>query len=402
MNPVKSKIVYLLIGLTGLFMATSVLAESEEVVKNFIVDKAGVLSISSDIGSIDVQVWDKSEVLVEVKKEARSESRLEKFSLSFDQKGSDIFVVGDGRFNSRVSVWFSVKVPRKFDLDLKTGGGTIDIGDLSGEIKVHTSGGGIEIGNVARGSVDASTSGGSIRVGDVNGDLEVDTSGGNIRIGKVTGTSLIDTSGGSIRLAEGGNNVEANTSGGSIHIGPVNGTVDVDTSGGSIHIGLAQNDVKARTSGGSINVEGSLGSVDVDTSGGGIFVGSSNGSVIAVTSGGSIKISKASGSIEAETAGGAIEAEMITADRDDTHVELESAGGTLTLYIPKNLAASVNANIRITRSARRDYNIYSDFPLTLKGEHTGRVSGTGDINGGGDSIDLRTVNGDIHIKMLGT
>ena len=175
----------------------------------------------------------------------------------------------------------------------------------------------------------------------------------------------------------------------------------MDTSGGSIRIGMADDDVIANTSGGAISVEGSNGSVNISSSGGKLFVGSSGGPVKAETSGGNIKILQARGFIEADTSGGKIEAEMIIDDKNvDTHVNLDSSGGSITLHIPKSLAASVSATLKITRSAKRDYRIYSDFPLTIKGENSRKITAKGDINDGGDKIKLSTTNGDIHIKML--
>ncbi|MCW8997440.1 MAG: DUF4097 domain-containing protein, partial [Kangiellaceae bacterium] len=257
-----------LIAACSLLIAGNVIAEVENVEKRFDVTSGGTLNLNSDHGSIELESWKKNEVLIEVRKKARNKERLDEFKLTFDQKGNDIYVEGDSEWNSKVSIKYTIKVPSEFNLDLKTGGGSIKVGDLSGKIKVHTSGGSIRIGNVAQGEVDANTSGGSIKVGDVNGNLKVDTSGGSIKIGEVTGTSEINTSGGSIGLVSGGGSVKADTSGGSIKIGPVNGDVDVDTSGGSIKIGMSQGDVKAETSGGSIKVEGAKGKVNVDTSGG--------------------------------------------------------------------------------------------------------------------------------------
>ena len=92
---------------------------------------------------------------------------------------------------------------------------------------------------------------------------------------------------------------------------------------------------------------------------------------------------------------------MIADDKNvDTHVDLESSGGSSTLYIPGSLAASISATLQITNSAKRDYRIYSDFPLTIKEEDSSKITAKGDINGGGDKITLSTTNGDIHIKML--
>ena len=385
----------------GLLMALPVSSKTQDISRNFSVKPGGTLVLESDEGSIEVETWDQSQVEIKVRKMSRKQARLDDFTLNFEQDGDNVLVEGRSDWNARVSVEFRIKVPRQYNLDLKTGGGSIEVGDIRGEVKVDTSGGSIQIGNVSGGDVDAETSGGSITVGDVTGNLKVDTSGGSIHLGKIQGRSSIETSGGSITLEQGGDDVDADTSGGSITIGPVKGNVKVDTSGGSIKIAMAQGDVKAETSGGSIKVEGAKGKVNVDSSGGSLFVGGSGGPVKADTAGGSIKILQARGAIDAETAGGKIEAEMILADQSaDTHVNLETAGGSITLHLPKKLAATVSASLRITRSARRDYRIYSDFPLAIKGEDSDRITAKGDLNGGGDRVTLKTTNGDIYIKVL--
>lgn len=361
-----------------MFATTAAIGQTQKVEKIFTAASSGTLVLDSDRGSIKVETWDQKAVEILVFKKASTQNRLDNFEVTFEQNGRIIEVEGDG--GSRVSVEYEIRVPKEFDLDLKTGGGSISIGDIKGDVKVKTSGG-------------------SIKTGNVDGDVDVDTSGGSIKLGNITGKSKIDTSGGSITVKQGGIELNAETSGGSINIGPSMGDVDVDTSGGSIKIGASKGKIKAHTSGGSITVAGSSESIDINTSGGSLTVASSGGPVKAKTSGGNIKIKQVKGSIEARTSGGKIEAEMILADNSaDTHINLRSSGGSITLYIPKNLAASISASLEITRSANRDYNIYSDFPLDIKGEDD--ITGKGDINGGGDRIILDTVNGDIHIRYL--
>jgi hypothetical protein len=364
MNKSIQRILFLLLLLFGVMAATPAKSETESVDKSFSVESIGTLTVESDQGAITVETWGKHTVGVLVEKKALKQKQLDGFKINFDQKGDDIFVEGDNDWNNKISINFIIKVPQEFNLDLKTGSGSIGVGDIRGEVKVNTS-------------------------------------GGSIRLGKINGKSLIDTSGGSITLEQGGSNVKAETSGGSIKIGPVKGKVDVDTSGGSIRIGMADDDVIANTSGGAISVEGSNGSVNISSSGGTLFVGSSGGPVKAETSGGNINILQARGFIEAKTSGGKIEAEMIIDDKNvDTHVNLESSGGSITLHIPERLAASVSATLKITRSAKRDYRIYSEYPITIIGETSSKITAKGDINGGGDKITLRTTNGDIHIKIL--
>ncbi len=392
---------------TWLFFTTSflfslpALSKEEEIKKSYSVSAGGNLVLESERGSINVDSWDKSQVEVLVIKKARNQEKLKDFKVTFEKQGDTITIQGDGAWGSRVNVEYKIKVPQTFNLNLKTGGGSIEVGDLSGIIKLDTSGGSIKVGNVKRGSVDVDTSGGSIEVGDVNGDLKAQTSGGSIHTGKVTGESLVDTSGGSIRVEGGGKQLKAETSGGSVRVGPSDGNVDVDTSGGSIRIEPTKGNVKAVTSGGSIKIDNSSGEVFAETSGGSISIGGSVGLTVAETGGGSIKIENAKGAIEALTGGGSIIAEMIETDKQaDTHIKLKTSGGSITLFLPKNLAASISADLKITHYGRRDYRIYSDFPLVIKGKDSDEVTANGDINGGGDKIELMTTNGDITIKML--
>jgi len=375
---------------------------AEEIIsKSYSVKPGGTLYIQSDSGRIEIETWDKNKVDVKITKRSRKEKRLQEFDLDIEHTGNDVSIEGEGQWNSRVSISYFIRLPKEYNLDLKTGGGAISVNDISGQIKMKTSGGSIKVGNVAKGNVDVDTSGGSINVGNVNGNLKADTSGGKITVGKITGKTDLDTSGGRIIVAHATGDLKAETSGGSITVGTSDNDVDVNTSGGSIKIGMAQGNVKADTSGGSITVKGSKGNVQIDSSGGNLFVGQSGGYVKADTSGGNITIKKANGFIEADTSGGRIEAEMIQTDNNkDTHVSLESSGGDITLYIPKGIEATVNARLKISNRARRDYRIYSDFPLTIKGQDSSRVSAKGKINGGGDKIDISTSNGDIYIKML--
>ncbi|MDQ7050402.1 MAG: hypothetical protein Q9M92_13075 [Enterobacterales bacterium] len=369
--------------------------------KSFEVKAGGDLYVNSDSGKISVQAWDKKQVQVKVTKKARKGSYVESFKVNLEQNGNDISIEGFGEWNTRVKVSYQIKVPKNFNLNLETGGGAIEIGDMSGMIKAETSGGAIKVGNIAKGSVDVDTSGGRIEIGNVKGNVKAETSGGAIVIGHVSGKTSLDTSGGSIKVASAGDKLEAETSGGSIKIGPSKSDVKVGTSGGSIKIAMSQGNVEAETSGGQIRVEGAKGNVSIDSSGGNLFVGQSGGHVKADTSGGNITIKKAKGYIEADTSGGSIDVEMIQTDnRKDHHVDLDSSGGTITLYLPKSIKATISAKIKLSHSARRDYRIYSDFPLTIEGENSSRVSGKGKINGGGDKVKINTSNGDIYIKML--
>ena len=104
--------------------------------------------------------------------------------------------------------------------------------------------------------------------------------------------------------------------------------------------------------------------------------------------------------VDINCAGGSIEAEMMVSDSNvDTHCTLISSGGDLILWIPKDLEATFDVELKITRWADEDYEIMSDFPLKIDKKGRGVVCG-GDLNGGGDLIKLKTTNGDIEIRKL--
>lgn len=408
----------------------------ERIDKTIKVKEGGELRVISDEGPIYIESWNKKEVRIVVIKRAgvgrESEARkyFDEIKVWIDKSGNDVSVKGEtpwgrrGRRRHRLE--YEITVPYKYNVNLRTEGGSLTIDDLDGNVKGETDGGSIKVGQIKNGNVNISTAGGSIKikevkngnvnaetaggsiiVGDVNGNLNVHTSGGSINLGKITGKGVAKTSGGSITVVEAGEDLELSTSGGSISVNFANGPIDVKTSGGSISIGDTKGDVSASTAGGSIHIGLAGGMVKAETAGGKITVEGSEGPVEVETAGGSIEILEAHGYIEAETAGGDIDAEMVVSDKKtDTHVTLETAGGDITLYLPEDLQATFNVRLEITRRAWRDYKIYSDFPISIDDDDDsgwrGRrvLRGEGDINGGGDEIRIETTNGDIRIKKL--
>jgi DUF4097 and DUF4098 domain-containing protein YvlB len=150
---------------------------------------------------------------------------------------------------------YRVTVPQRFDAELETSGGSIEVGDLSGQVRVRTSGGSLDIGRV-EGSVDGHTSGGSITVRGARGRSLLRTSGGSIRLDEVNGDVDAETSGGSITVTRASGNVRVHTSGGSIDVGEPAGGIDASTSGGSINVRVPGDrgfTIDAATSGGGVS-----------------------------------------------------------------------------------------------------------------------------------------------------
>lgn len=144
------------------------------------------------------------------------------------------------------------------------------------------------------------TSGGNVRVGNLGGNLDARTSGGNIELGKITGDVEAHTSGGDVRLAEGSGTVKLATSGGNISVERAKGPTELKTSGGDIRITSVENILLASTSGGNV------------TAG---LAGALKGDCVLETSGGNVRahVSPAAAfRLEATTSGGNAKAEGLS------------------------------------------------------------------------------------------
>lgn len=383
--------------------------------QKYAVDGAGTLTVETDFGSVRVESWSNDEVDVEVEKrrtgisEASARDAFDEVSVDISQQENDvdIRIERDRKYgNEGISVDIRVRVPETYSLDLKTSGGDIDVGDLRGDVLARTSGGDINVGNVTDAVIRVHTSGGDVNVKGGARETKVSTSGGDIEILNARGAVDATTSGGDIKIGRTDGEVTVRTSGGDIEIDQAGGNTEATTSGGDIRIGHTTGEVKAKTSGGDITIERADGEVDMHTSGGDVTIESAEGRLNAGTSGGDITIGDATGGgVTAKTSGGDIEAGLRAAVSElEEDWLLQSSGGELTIRIPEDLQASLEAEIQIGSSwfgRDKEYRIDSDFNLDEQddGGRNGRtIRATGDINGGGHLIRLKTSDGDIRIR----
>jgi DUF4097 and DUF4098 domain-containing protein YvlB len=247
----------------------------EHIKKSFPAGKGGQLTLTADLGSIEVRSAEGNTVEVDVQIETRDASKsrvrefLKDFNVDFSQTGNDVTVRADYQhdvwnfgdwFGRHIRVKFMVIVPNQYNVDLKTSGGGISVSDLKGTVRAATSGGSLTFGHID-GPIFGKTSGGGIRLEGCNGEADVRTSGGSIHLGKVAGDVNAHTSGGSISVNEAAGTVNASTSGGSINVTLVEqpkGNCRFTTSGGSITANLSEKigvDVDASTSGGRVSTD---------------------------------------------------------------------------------------------------------------------------------------------------
>lgn len=292
-------------------------------------------------------------------------------------------------FHGGLWVNFEVDVPRNYSLDVLTNAGNIEMQDLDGRAVLATQGGNISAGKL--GGPEAAgarleTQGGHITVEDVNGELRASTAGGHIRAANVRGDAVLRSGGGHIR------------------VGSISGTAQLETGGGNITVERAGGDVLATTGGGQIDCGEAAGSIKARTGGGGIRILRVTGPTQLQTGGGSIFLTQVRGPVRASTGAGTITA-WFGGDGKLVKLagasQLESGAGDIIVYIPHELAITIEATVE----TGGEHRIEADPSLPLKFISPGSgVSGRAvraecALNGGGEVLRLKTAVGNIRLKF---
>src|ERR1700688_115115 len=305
--------------------------------------------------------------------------------------------------NSAAQYWvlFEVSVPLNYSVEVKTEAGDIETQDIGGLANLSTQGGNIRTGRigVSGGARAASserpvakleTEGGHIQVLDVAGDLTAFTAGGHINARNVSGDASLHSGGGHIRA------------------GQIGGRADLQTDGGNITVGQAGNLVSVRTGGGQIDFGEVRGSVRAQTGGGGIRIITVSGPMEVESNGGSICLTRVAGAVQAATAGGTIQA-WINPDATSSGgkvslpgaSQLSSGAGDIIVFVPRNLAANIDAMVENGGLSRIDADPALFLNIQPMGNRSaGPVRATGALNGGGEVLKLRTTVGKIRLQFL--
>ena len=174
----------------------------------------------------------------------------------------------------RAQISYTVRVPRRFNVSVDTGSGSVRVGPLEGRLAVDTGSGSVQTDDV-RGTVAIDTGSGSVQLGNVTGDASVDTGSGSVQVGRVSGEVTVDTGSGSVAVAE-----------------AVRGTVE--TGSGSVRVALPRGaNVDLRASGSRVTLADDLGFVGRQSRGEATGRIGSGGSRLSIETGsGSISVSR--------------------------------------------------------------------------------------------------------------
>jgi DUF4097 and DUF4098 domain-containing protein YvlB len=363
--------------LAVLMLAVPVSSEAD-MERTFKVESGKTLSVDLETGgNLSISGWDKQEVLVVVDFDGGDEY----YDVEIEKTGHGIDISSDmvnGR-GHRHAPDFEIKVPRRFNLDLQTMGGSIEIDNVEGEIEGLTMGGELELTNL-RGEIALKTMGGDITCRDSDLDGYVTTMGGEVLMENLVGSVKGSSMGGAV-IYKNVTSRDGKSTG---------GVVDISTMGGSISVSVAPEGAKVHTMGGDIRIK------------------SAKKFVRAKTMGGDVEIDQIDGWVKATTMGGDIEVTMVgDPDKGERHVTLTSMAGDIDLTVPDGLSMEFDIELAYTKGHEGDYDIHSDFDIEK--EKTGTwdrdngsprkyIYGKGSVKGGKHRIRIKTINGHIYLN----
>jgi DUF4097 and DUF4098 domain-containing protein YvlB len=164
----------------------------------------------------------------------------------------------------------------------------------------------------------------------------------------------------------------AHTGDGSVEADSVNGNVDVTTADGHITVQGAKGNIHFHSGDGHIEARGLDGSVD------------------ASSGDGHINLEGRFDSLRIRTGDGSVTARAADGSKLATAWDIHTGDGSVDLAIPGDLHANIDASTH-------DGHISLGLPLTVEGSFSSsKISGK--LNGGGQTLTIRTGDGSIHLN----
>ncbi len=375
--------------------------------KKFKVDKGGTLSITRMNADVKVNTEDNSFVVIRerIESEALTQEEAERIAQetmeSYEQNGSNINIQGKRR-GFRGDRKLDITVPETFNVNCQLTQGDLLANGLKGNISIQTANGDVNLRTIA-GSIDLQTASGDVKLEEISGSVRAQTAAGDVELRGIYADARVSSAGGDMVVKNIKGQLKVNTAGGDLDISDVENDLDARTAGGDISATNIKGRAGLSTMGGTIRLQHVNGEVTADSKGGSIQGKNIGSRIAAHTLGGMISLQDVRGPVDAKTMGGDVDVEITLQDFKTPHqIDLETMGGNIALSLPKEIPATIHAEIRIDpgNNVFKRFDIYSDFPLSKSSpdEFSRSLTSTGEINGGGDLIDLKANGGNITIK----
>lgn len=200
--------------------------ERDEFNQTYQLPQGARVDISSIRGSVKITNTDSATAEVQIIRTARTRADLEYHKIEVAQTGNTLVVRGvqepeeRGRRNVQVNHQVILKLPRSIDLSVTSVSGSLQSGDVDGQVHVSSISGSANFGNVG-GKLQVNSVSGSVEVGNVGADARVNSVSGNVGLGHVNGSLDVTSVSGGVKAGL------MSLSPQGIHINSVSGSIEI-------------------------------------------------------------------------------------------------------------------------------------------------------------------------------
>ena len=408
MNSLK-KIMYTCILFLSLIpqVITEELSSEKNFIKkeNYKIDEIldnGVYTVSLTKLNLDIIVEGHtgSGLIINILSSNKSYSRLEKSQnriLIIQDKENEILKINPNHESDQLYNFdkIEIKIPKNINIHLNKCNGDVFINDLIGGIKIESHVGKIE-GKKLTGDVKILSSGGKIDIYNSKVFLQAHLEGNDIFLNNINGKANISTSGGNIIIDTFHGDIISQTIGGLVKIKDIEAkTINCKTSYGNIEATKINARVILSSQNGSIILNETKGNVEISSQNGDLQIINCADELICNTYNGDIFIKQMTGSVDAKSIRGNIKLHLnYSSSIKKYHYSLETNDGNIDINMPKQLSISLSSLIEGNRTTQ---DITSDIPLQFKFKEN-KIEGYAVINGGTIPMLLNSKNGFISIK----
>ncbi|HEX8129240.1 MAG TPA: DUF4097 family beta strand repeat-containing protein, partial [Pyrinomonadaceae bacterium] len=156
--------------------------------KSFNVSGTPRVRIDTFDGSINIQPSNESTVRFSAVKRASDEQAMRGIRLRAEQSGDTINIIAEfdqtqrrEEYGTGAAVALDVWIPRRANVNVKSGDGRLRLGGIEGEIDLHTGDGSVDVTG-SKGRLRVQTGDGRVRVAGFDGDATVQTGDGRISL----------------------------------------------------------------------------------------------------------------------------------------------------------------------------------------------------------------------------
>jgi Putative adhesin len=200
--------------------------EREETNQTYQLPAGARVEVSSIRGSVKIVNADTATAEVRIIRTARTRADLEYHKIEVQQTGNSLVVRGvqepeeRRERNIQVNHQIVLTLPRRIDLSINSVSGSVQAGDVDGQVHASSISGSANIGNIS-GKLQVSSVSGSVEVGNVGAEARVNSVSGSVGLGQVNGSLNVSSISGGVKA-------ELNSlSPQGIHINSVSGSIEI-------------------------------------------------------------------------------------------------------------------------------------------------------------------------------